>query len=110
MFCGGTVIGFDHGYVRVLGDGKKTTAFIVSIEYGWDEWVMGSGGSVLDKGEGPADGRIPAEPPVLGSPFGSEEDYPVVSLRDWSPKARALSRIWSWPMSSGDHDSTFSIM
>ena len=34
-----TVIGFDHGYVRVLGDGKETTVFIVSIESGWDEWV-----------------------------------------------------------------------
>jgi len=27
-----TVIGLDHGYVRVLGDGKETTVFIVNIE------------------------------------------------------------------------------
>ena len=32
-----TVIGFDHGYVRVLGDGKETTVFIVNIDSGWDE-------------------------------------------------------------------------
>ena len=36
-----TVIGFDHGYVRVLGDGKETTVFIVNIDSGWDEWVEG---------------------------------------------------------------------
>ena len=36
-----TVIGFDHGYVRVLGDGKETTVFIVNIDSGWDEWVGG---------------------------------------------------------------------
>ena len=36
-----TVIGFDHGYVRVLGDGKETTVFIVNIDSGWDEWVDG---------------------------------------------------------------------
>ena len=32
-----TVIGFDHGYVRVLGDAKETTVFIVNIDSGWDE-------------------------------------------------------------------------
>jgi len=32
-----TVIGFDQGYVRVLGDGKETTVFIVNIDSGWDE-------------------------------------------------------------------------
>jgi hypothetical protein len=32
-----TVIGFDHGYVRVLGDGRETTVFIVNIDSGWDE-------------------------------------------------------------------------
>ena len=32
-----TVIGFDHGYVRVLGDRKETTVFIVNIDSGWDE-------------------------------------------------------------------------
>ena len=32
-----TVIGFDHGYVRVLGEGKETTVFIVNIDCGWDE-------------------------------------------------------------------------
>jgi hypothetical protein len=32
-----TVIGFDHGYVRVLGEGKETTVFIVNIDSGWDE-------------------------------------------------------------------------
>jgi hypothetical protein len=32
-----TVVGFDHGYVRVLGDGKETTVFIVNIDSGWDE-------------------------------------------------------------------------
>jgi hypothetical protein len=31
------VTGFDHGYVRVLGDGKETTVFIVNIDSGWDE-------------------------------------------------------------------------
>ena len=36
-----TVIGFDTGYVRVLGDGKETTVFIVNINSGWDEWVEG---------------------------------------------------------------------
>jgi hypothetical protein len=36
-----TVIGFDHGYVRVLGDGKESTVFIVNIDSGWDEWVDG---------------------------------------------------------------------
>ena len=36
-----TVIGFDTGYVRVLGDGKETTVFIVNIDSGWDEWVDG---------------------------------------------------------------------
>ena len=36
-----TVIGFDYGYVRVLGDGKETTGFIVNIDSGWDEWVDG---------------------------------------------------------------------
>jgi hypothetical protein len=36
-----TVIGFDHGYVRVLGDGKETTVFIVNIDCGWGEWVDG---------------------------------------------------------------------
>jgi hypothetical protein len=29
-----TVVGFDHGYVRVLGDGKETTVFIVNIDSG----------------------------------------------------------------------------
>jgi len=29
-----TVIGFDHGYVRVLGDGKEATVFIVNIDFG----------------------------------------------------------------------------
>ncbi len=32
-----TVIGYDHGYVRVPGDGKETTVFIVNIDSGWDE-------------------------------------------------------------------------
>jgi hypothetical protein len=32
-----TVIAFDHGYVRVLGEGKETTVFIVNIDCGWDE-------------------------------------------------------------------------
>jgi len=32
-----TVIGFDYGYVRVLGDGNETTVFIVNIDSGWDE-------------------------------------------------------------------------
>jgi len=32
-----TVIGFDHGYVRVIGDGKEATVFIVNIDSGWDE-------------------------------------------------------------------------
>ena len=32
-----TVIGFDHGYVRVLGDRRETTVFIVNIDSGWDE-------------------------------------------------------------------------
>jgi hypothetical protein len=32
-----TVIGFDTGYVRVLGDGKETTVYIVNIDSGWDE-------------------------------------------------------------------------
>ena len=32
-----TVVGFDHGYVRVLGDGKETTVFVVNIDSGWDE-------------------------------------------------------------------------
>ena len=32
-----TVIGFDHGYVRVLGKGRETTVFIVNINSGWDE-------------------------------------------------------------------------
>ena len=36
-----TVIGFDHGYVRVLGNGKETTVFIVNIDSGWDEFVDG---------------------------------------------------------------------
>ncbi len=36
-----TVIGYDHGYVRVLGDGKETIVFIVNIDSGWDEWVGG---------------------------------------------------------------------
>ena len=36
-----TVIGVDTGYVRVLGDGKETTVFIVNIDSGWDEWVDG---------------------------------------------------------------------
>ena len=36
-----TVIGFDHGYVRVLGDGKETTVFIVNIDSGWDQFVDG---------------------------------------------------------------------
>ena len=27
------VIGFDHGYVRVLGAGKETTAFIMNIAF-----------------------------------------------------------------------------
>ena len=36
-----TVIGFDHGYVRVLGDGKEMTVFIVNIDAGWDEWLDG---------------------------------------------------------------------
>ena len=34
-----TVVGFDHGYVRVLGDGKETTVFVVNIDSGWDEWM-----------------------------------------------------------------------
>ena len=29
-----TVIGFDHGYVRVLCDGKETTVFIVNNDSG----------------------------------------------------------------------------
>jgi len=50
-----TVIGFDHGYVRVLGDRMETTMFIVNIDSGWvnstrrgngasghDEWAIGS--------------------------------------------------------------------
>ena len=32
-----TLVGFDHGYVRVLGDGRETTVFIVNIDSGWDE-------------------------------------------------------------------------
>lgn len=32
-----TVIGFDHGYVRVLGEGRETTVYIVNIDCGWDE-------------------------------------------------------------------------
>src|SRR4026208_1251859 len=32
-----TVIGFNHGYVRGLGDGRETTVFIVNIDSGWDE-------------------------------------------------------------------------
>jgi hypothetical protein len=32
-----TVMSFDHGYVRVLGEGKETTVFIVNIDSGWDE-------------------------------------------------------------------------
>ena len=36
-----TVIGFDHGYARVLGEGKETTVFIVNIDCGWEEWVDG---------------------------------------------------------------------
>ena len=32
-----TVIGFDYGYVRVLGEGKEATVFIVNIDSGWDE-------------------------------------------------------------------------
>ena len=36
-----TLIGFDHGYVSVVGDGKETTVFIVNIDSGWDEWVDG---------------------------------------------------------------------
>jgi len=32
-----TVIGFDHGYVCVLGDGRETTVFIVNIDSGWEE-------------------------------------------------------------------------
>jgi hypothetical protein len=31
------VIGFDHGYVRVRGEGKETTVFIVNVDCGWDE-------------------------------------------------------------------------
>jgi hypothetical protein len=41
-----TVIGFDHGYVRVLGDGRETTVFIVNIDSGWvSSTRQGSGGS-----------------------------------------------------------------
>lgn len=41
-----TVIGFDHGYVRVLGEGKETTVYIVNIDSGWDEqYAPASGGS-----------------------------------------------------------------
>ena len=36
-----TVVGFGHGYVRVLGDGKEMTVFIVNIDAGWDEWLDG---------------------------------------------------------------------
>jgi hypothetical protein len=32
-----TVVGFDHGWVRVLGQGKEATVFIVNIDCGWDE-------------------------------------------------------------------------
>jgi hypothetical protein len=31
----------NKNYVRVLGDGKETTVFIVNIDSGWDEWVDG---------------------------------------------------------------------
>jgi hypothetical protein len=36
-----TVVGFDHGYTRVLGDGKETTVFIVNIDSAWDGWMGG---------------------------------------------------------------------
>jgi hypothetical protein len=32
-----TVIGFDHGYVRAVGDGKEANVFILNIDSGWDE-------------------------------------------------------------------------
>jgi hypothetical protein len=32
-----TVLGLDHGWVRVLGEGKETSVFIANIDCGWDE-------------------------------------------------------------------------
>jgi hypothetical protein len=61
-----TVIGFDHGYVRVLGDGKETTVFIVKIDSGWDEWLMGSGGKELVRGTAIVQGQ--AESPATPRP------------------------------------------
>ena len=60
-----TVIGLDYGYVRVLGDGRETTVFIVNIDSGWDEWVYWAFGDSSTNGLCSADRKDHRTPTKL---------------------------------------------